>query len=82
MPYTVPPQTVGSAFGICTAIQNIGLVVAPTLVGLIKDNTTKGFGYYYVSFFFAVINVVALLMNLALYIIDIKYYDGILNKVD
>ena len=29
VPYTVPPQAVGSAFGICTAIQNIGLVIAP-----------------------------------------------------
>lgn len=33
IPYTVSPQTVGTAFGICTAIQNIGLVIAPTVVG-------------------------------------------------
>jgi nitrate/nitrite transporter NarK len=40
IPYAVPAQSVGTAFGICTAIQNIGLVIAPTLVGWIKTHTT------------------------------------------
>ena len=37
VPYVVNPAQVGSAFGMATAIQNIGLVVAPTAVGYIKD---------------------------------------------
>jgi hypothetical protein len=37
IPYVVPESAVGSAFGVTTAIQNIGLCVAPTLVGYIKD---------------------------------------------
>jgi hypothetical protein len=32
--------------------------------------------------YFILINIVGLFLNIALYFIDIKYYDGILNKVD
>ena len=82
IPYTVQPQNVGTAFGLCTAIQNIGLVIAPTVVGLIKTHTTRMYGYYWVLIFFISINIFALMMNMYLYHIDIKYHDGILNKVD
>jgi MFS family permease len=82
IPYVVSPHTVGSAYGICTAIQNIGLVIAPTVVGYIKQNTTKGYSYFWVLMFFIAVNVVGFLCNAYLYYIDIKYYNGILNKVD
>jgi len=39
VPYVVNPESIGTAFGLTTAIQNIGLVIAPTLVGYIKDKT-------------------------------------------
>lgn len=32
IPYTVPEKVLGSAFGMTTAIQNSGLVVAPLIV--------------------------------------------------
>lgn len=82
IPYVVSPHTVGTAFGMCMAIQNIGLSTAPTIVGAIKDHTSRGFGYYWVEFFFIVINVIGLLCNVALYFVDIKYYNGVLNRVD
>lgn len=82
IPYAVSPHTVGTAFGICTAIQNIGLVIAPTVVGFIKTNTTKTFGYFWVLMFFIGVNIIGFTCNAYLYYIDIKYYDGILNKVD
>lgn len=37
VPYVVSPRTVGTAFGLATSIQNIGLCTAPTIVGYIKD---------------------------------------------
>ena len=83
IPYVVKPHTVGTAFGIATAIQNIGLVIAPTLVGMIKDSTQAyGHGYFYVSAFFAAINVFGLLLNMTIYYMDIYHYDGVLDKVD
>jgi len=82
IPYAVTPQTVGTAFGICTAIQNIGLVIAPTLVARIKTHTTKGYGYFWVMMFFVAVNCIGFCCNAYLYYIDIKYYDGVLDKVD
>jgi nitrate/nitrite transporter NarK len=70
---------VGTAFGIATAIQNIGLTIAPTIVGYIKDKTG---GYYWVCAFFVGINLVGLVLNIILYFVDLKYMDGVLNKVD
>ena len=64
------------------AIQNIGLSIAPTIVGAIKDNTTRGFGYYWVDFFFIMVNVIGLVCNIFLYYVDIKYNNGVLNRVD
>lgn len=32
IPYTVPEKVIGSAFGMTTALQNSGLVVAPLIV--------------------------------------------------
>lgn len=67
----------------CTAIQNIGLVIAPTVVGYIQEKTADNmFGYYWVNFFFVCVNIAGLIMNLTLYYLDIKYYDGVLDKVD
>jgi MFS family permease len=82
IPYTVEPNSVGTAFGMTTAIQNIGLIIAPTVVGFIKTNTSKMYGYFWVDIFFIAINVIGLIQNLYLYHIDIKYHDGILNRVD
>ena len=54
----------------------MGLVVAPTIVGLIKDSTTTENGqehdkYHFVFAFFILINVVGLALNLSLYFIDV-----------
>jgi MFS family permease len=82
IPYTVSSSTVGSAFGICTAIQNIGLVISPLVVGFLTKKTSKNFGYFYMCVFFLILCGFGLFFNIALYINDIKYHDGILNKVE
>ena len=64
------------------AIQNIGLSIAPTIVGYIKDHTTKMFGYYYVEMFFVGINIIGLACNITLYYVDITYNNGILDRVN
>ena len=43
-------KPVGTAFGICLAIQNIGFSFLPAIGNLISDNTKDvDFGYYWVS---------------------------------
>jgi MFS family permease len=85
VPYVVEPHTVGTAFGLTTAIQNVGLVLAPTIVGVIKDNTHSvgpGSKYHFVFAFFILINVIGLVLNLSLYFIDINHNDAVLDSVD
>ena len=83
IPYVVSSNSVGTAFGMATAIQNIGLVIAPTLVGMIKDNTKSvGHGYFWVNAFFICVNIIGLILNMTLYHIDITKNGGILNNVD
>ena len=83
IPYVVAPNTVGTAFGIATAIQNIGLVLSPTIVGHIKDTTMyKDHGYFYVNMFFVFINILGLALNITLYYIDIHENNGVLDKVE
>ena len=31
IPYTVEPRLIGTAYGLCTAIQNIGLTISPLI---------------------------------------------------
>lgn len=31
IPYTVPPRLIGTAYGLCTAVQNIGLTISPLI---------------------------------------------------
>ena len=83
IPYVVSPAATGTAFGLATSIQNIGLCTAPTIVGYIKDKThSVDHGYFYMNAFFVGINLIGLVLNLNLYYIDIKYNNSVLDKVD
>lgn len=83
VPYVVSPNAVGTAFGLATSIQNIGLCCAPTIVGFIKDQTkTVDHGYFYMNAFFVAINIIGLILNANLYYIDVKYNNSVLDKVD
>ncbi len=82
IPYVVEPRTVGTAFGFCTAIQNAGMAIAPTVGASIKDATLSNmFGYYWLSFFWVVLAAIGCLLNCWLYFEDINHNGGILNKV-
>ena len=83
IPYVVAPEAVGTAFGLATSIQNIGLCTAPTLVGYIKDSTREvDHGYFFMNAFFVGVNIVGLILNLRLYHIDIAYNGGVLDRID
>lgn len=64
VPYVVKPNLVGTAFGLATSIQNIGLCIAPLVVGIIKDKTKQNdHGYFWVNAFFVSLNCVGLCLN-------------------
>jgi len=83
VPYVVSENAVGTAFGLATAIQNIGLCTAPAIVGYIKDKTlAHDHGFYYCNLLFVAINLVGLILNLNLWYIDVKYNNSVLQNVD
>lgn len=66
-------------------------MITPSIVSYIHEKTApdeasetkeNGFGYKYVSLYFIGINVIGFILNSYLYYVDIKYYDGVLNRVD
>jgi len=83
IPYVVEPRTMGTAFGFCTAIQNAGMAVAPTIVGAIIEKTAndKTHGFFWASFFWACVCIVCLGLNFWLYYEDIRNNGGQLNKL-
>jgi MFS family permease len=83
IPYVVQARTVGTAFGFCTAIQNAGMAIAPTIVGAIIDATDTDYskGYFWPSVFWACICLVGIALNIWLYFEDINNNGGQLNKV-
>ena len=81
IPYTVQPKLIGSAFGLCTAIQNIGLSISP-LIASACLNTEKEDGYFWYLVYFCALCVVGFLINLLLYVDDITNRGGVLDKVD
>lgn len=81
IPYTVPARLVGTAYGICTSVQNIGLTISP-LVSSACLNTSKEDGYFALMMYFSGLACVGIVFNVWLYIDDLRNRGGILDKVD
>lgn len=70
----IPEYQLGTAYGICQAVQNLGLAVALILSGLIVDQG----GYFWVEMFFTASLSVALITTLSVWILD-NSRGGVLN---
>lgn len=81
IPYTVDPKLIGSAFGLTTAIQNIGLTISP-LIASVCLKTEKEDGYFWYLVYFCILSIIGFFINIWLYIDDIRNRGGILDKVD
>lgn len=85
----VKPQVVGSAYGLATSLQNIGLALGPMVVGALtftesdEEGDTSGINnnaFNYVSLFLAAFSFLGVLSSLGLLISDRVYYGGLLQK--
>jgi len=79
IPYIVPAKTIGSAFGLATSIQAIGLVISPAICGVLQGRTPDRYVNTYV--FLGSLSLIGMFANVWLYIDDIKNRNGILDKV-
>lgn len=87
IPYTVPAKLVGTAYGLCTAIQNIGLTISPIIsAACLSNNRVAGEsnsqGYQWLMAYFSVLAIVGIFFNVWLYVDDLKYRGGVLNSID
>jgi MFS family permease len=88
VPLVVKSQVVGSAYGLCTAVQNIGLAVGPTIVGAVTNKKGESDDRTGVNNdAFIVVNIVlgsfafvGVLTSIGLLISDKVYYKGKLQK--
>ena len=96
VPYCVKANTLGTAFGLCTAVQNIGLTLVPFLIGTVLTSTDdddsgddkpkptqkeESTGYINAMIILAALAGVGVLAGIWLYIDDIKNRGGQLNNV-
>jgi hypothetical protein len=81
IPFVVPEKLLGSAFGLCTAIQNTGLTIVPLMLTLTQNWSKTGTIYNNLSICLLVLfGCIGIIINLLLYFDDIKNRNGVLNK--
>lgn len=82
IPYTVPENLLGSAFGLCTSVQNTGLTLAPLLLAFIQSVSKTQTVYNNLSLSFLVLlGVCGISVNVWLYFDDINNRGGVLNNI-
>lgn len=81
IPYTVPSRLIGTAYGLCTAVQNIGLTISPLISSACLE-TKKQDGYFWLMMYFSVLACCGIFFNVWLYFDDIRNRGGILDAVD
>lgn len=87
IPYTVPPDVIGTAFGLTTSIQNIGLTLSPLIASFALAYGPGEAGedsknYDAMMVYFSILAVIGIAINLWLYLDDIQNRDRILDKCD
>lgn len=82
VPYTVPENLLGSAFGLCTSVQNTGLTLTPLILAWLQGLSKKSEPWNNLSLsFLALLGMIGICVNILLYIDDIKCRGGVLNNV-
>jgi len=77
IPYTVPDNMFGSAFGICTSIQQVGLTITPIMLAWTSTWGTEKTVYNNWSLgFLTLCGTLGICVNVFLYYDDIKNRDG------
>ena len=93
IPYTVPARLVGTAYGLCTAIQNIGLTISPMVSSFllggsmnqkegVAEEVQREQGYFNLMVYFSMLSFCGIIFNLCLYLDDINNRNGTLNAID
>ena len=69
IPYVCEPKQIATAYGVCTAVQNIGLTVSPLIAGALLKTKADG-GYFWYFIYFDLLATIGIVLNLWLYFDD------------
>ena len=81
VPYIVPANMLGTAFGINAVLYNVGMFVSPLIAGQTLETGKKN-GYFWTMFYFSALQVICTILNVWVYFDDLKNRGGALSKVD
>lgn len=79
IPYVVDKQLLGSAYGITTAIQNIGLSLGPIFVSLVINKKRVDYNYRQVNVLQIGEVSLGLVFGIILWVYDSKWGGGVLS---
>ena len=77
----VDRKALGTANGCIHSFRNMAVVVAPMVVGYLVDHTERDHGYFWVSFFLALLSGLGVVNGIFVYIIDVKN-GAVLDSID
>ena len=77
--YVVPEEKLGMAYGVVTAVQNLGLALIPIATGAIITDNPSQETFHEVELFFCVVGIVGVALGIWLNVVD-TMGDGVLNK--
>ena len=81
IPYTCEAKMLGTAFGLMSAIQNIGLAISPLLAAKTLK-TKREQGIFWEMMYYCALIGISFILNIWLYIDDIRKRNSVLNRVD
>jgi len=78
--FVVEPSKMGTAYGMMTSLQNAGLAIAPTIIGVIQDANIRTSLHYSLPIgLFIISATVSFFLSFLLLLVDRKYTGGKLN---
>jgi len=72
IPYVVDKKLLGSAYGVITSLQNIGLVLGPFIASLVVNNDEQGGNYRMLNFIQSIEAIIGLGFGIAFWIYSSK----------
>ena len=80
IPIVVKPQIIGSAYGLCSSLMNVGLSIGPIIVGVLTHPDEKENAYHNVNIVMAWLCGIGVLCSIGLLILNKIWLGGLLQK--
>ena len=80
LPLSVKPKVLGTAYGLCSSIDNLGFAIIPSVMGALTFKSMKANAHFWVHILLGIISILGLACSIWLYFHDKLYNNGELEK--